>query len=289
MVVVVLEKCPISLRGDLTKWLIEINVGVYVGQVSARVRDNLWARICEESKSGRATMAFSKKGEQKFDLRVHNASWEPIDFDGIKLMLRPSVARVQQHANGKVGYSNAAKQSFARYANKTRVNEPQEYVVVDVETTGLSPEDDSIIEIGAVKIVGGIEQDRFQTYVNPGMKLPDSAVRLTGITDKDLAKAPSFADVAEDYMDFVGFLPLVMHNAKFDVAFLDAAIEELGYELLDNEVIDTLDMARKRLPTLPSHRLGDLRDTLNLENRREHRALDDCMTTRDLFIKLIEM
>jgi len=289
MVVVVLEKCPISLRGDLTKWLIEISVGVYVGQVSTRVRDNLWARICEESKNGRATMAFTKRGEQHFDFRVHNTEWEPIDFDGIKLMLRPSAERVQQRAIGKAGFSNASKHSFARSAKLPRVSEPREYVVVDIETTGLRPESDSIIEIGAIKVVGGDEQERFQTLINPGVKLPDSIARLTGIADADLEEAPSFNQAIDDFIDFIGLLPLVLHNAKFDLAFLDAAIEELGYDELDNEVVDTLDMARMRFQNLPSYRLGDLRELLNLDNRRAHRALDDCMTTRDLFLKLIEM
>lgn len=84
MVVVVLEKCPLSLRGDLSKWLQEISPGVYAGHVSARVRDKLWERVCEEAKSGRATMVFSARNEQHMDFRVHNTLWEPIDFDGFE-------------------------------------------------------------------------------------------------------------------------------------------------------------------------------------------------------------
>ena len=90
MIVVTLSDCPARLRGDLTKWLIEINTGVYVGQVSARVRDELWDRICEHVKDGRATMVFSARNEQGLQFRVHNTTWEPVDFDGITLMRRPA-------------------------------------------------------------------------------------------------------------------------------------------------------------------------------------------------------
>lgn len=81
--------CPPQLRGDLSKWLCEINTGVYVGQVSQRVREALWIRVCENLKNGRATMVYSTNGEQKMDFRVHNTAWEPVDFDGLKLMRRP--------------------------------------------------------------------------------------------------------------------------------------------------------------------------------------------------------
>ena len=106
MVVITLEKCPISLRGDLTKWLQEISLGVYVGQVSARVRDRLWERICEESKSGRATMVFSTRNEQRFDFRVHNTIWRPVDFDGLKLMMRPSITEARKYRKGAAGSSD---------------------------------------------------------------------------------------------------------------------------------------------------------------------------------------
>lgn len=81
--------CPPQLRGDLSKWLFEINTGVYVGQVSQRVREALWLRVCDHLRNGRATMVYSTNGEQKMDFRVHNTAWEPVDYDGLKLMPRP--------------------------------------------------------------------------------------------------------------------------------------------------------------------------------------------------------
>ena len=75
--------CPPRLRGNLSKWLCEINTGVYVGQLSSRVRDALWDRVCKNLQTGRATMVYTTNGEQKMDFRVHNTSWTPVDFDGI--------------------------------------------------------------------------------------------------------------------------------------------------------------------------------------------------------------
>ena len=114
MIVVSLSDCPASLRGELTKWLLEITPGVFVGRVGARIRDNLWDRICDAIKVGRATMVYSARNEQHMDFKVHNAEWEPIDFDGIKLMLRPSPSRVKNLGGLRLGYSNASKYLAAK-------------------------------------------------------------------------------------------------------------------------------------------------------------------------------
>jgi CRISPR-associated protein Cas2 len=119
MVVVTLTDCPPALRGDLTKWLLEISPGVYVGQVSARVRDNLWERIRSLSKHGKATMAFSARNEQHLDFRVHGSEWEPIDFDGIKLIMHPSPARVKKLGSLRLGYSKASKMRKAKRARRS--------------------------------------------------------------------------------------------------------------------------------------------------------------------------
>lgn len=98
MIVVSLTDCPPKVRGDLSKWLLEINTGVYVGNVNARVREELWKRICENIKDGQATMVYSTNGEQKLDFLVHNTSWVPVDFDGIKLIRKPSAKEREKNA-----------------------------------------------------------------------------------------------------------------------------------------------------------------------------------------------
>ena len=96
MIIVVLTDCPPKLRGDLSKWLFEINTGVYVGNVSARVREALWSRICESVSQGQATMVYPAPGEQRMEFRVHNTTWEVVDYDGIRLMRRPLMRRVEE-------------------------------------------------------------------------------------------------------------------------------------------------------------------------------------------------
>ena len=89
LVVLTLSSCPPSLRGDMTKWLLEIETGVYVGRVTARVKDMLWDRVIHSLEEGRAVLVHSSKSEQHFDILVHNSNLTPVDFDGITLMMRP--------------------------------------------------------------------------------------------------------------------------------------------------------------------------------------------------------
>lgn len=89
MVVLVLTACPAGLRGHLTRWLLEISPGVFVGAVPSRVRDLMWVRVVELCKDGRAIMVHSQRGEQRLAFRVHRHDWEPVDVDGVWLMRRP--------------------------------------------------------------------------------------------------------------------------------------------------------------------------------------------------------
>ena len=110
MVVLCLTNCPPALRGDLTRWLMEIDTGVYAGNVSARVREELWNRVTKNIKDGRATMVYSARTEQKMEFRVHNNEWIPVDFDGMKLMLRPNKTfQVKsERTENRMGYSKAS-------------------------------------------------------------------------------------------------------------------------------------------------------------------------------------
>jgi CRISPR-associated protein Cas2 len=89
-VIIVLTACPAGLRGHLSRWLLEISPGVFVGVVSSRVRDLLWERVVELAKDGRAILVHSARGEQRLAFRVHRHDWKPVDIDGIHLMLRPA-------------------------------------------------------------------------------------------------------------------------------------------------------------------------------------------------------
>ena len=115
MVVVVLTACPAGLRGDLTKWLLEIAPGVFVGHVSARVRDRLWERILELAKGGRAIMVHDAQNEQHLAFKVHQPDWVPVDCDGLELIKRP-VGTEDSTLLGapKKGWSDASRHRSAR-------------------------------------------------------------------------------------------------------------------------------------------------------------------------------
>jgi CRISPR-associated protein Cas2 len=108
MTVIVVTACPIGLRGHLTRWLLEISPGVFVGKVSARVRRLMWDRVIEMVKSGRAIMVFGANNEQGLAFDVHDHDWVPVDFEGINLMLRPAPAS-ERNPTRKTGWSNASK------------------------------------------------------------------------------------------------------------------------------------------------------------------------------------
>lgn len=107
MMTLVLTAVPAGLRGDVTKWLMEISAGVFVGDPSARVRDLLWLRVIETCKDGRAIMVCSVDNEQGFEYRVHNHDWTPVDIDGLTLMHRPAT---KTPMGRRTGWSRASNQ-----------------------------------------------------------------------------------------------------------------------------------------------------------------------------------
>ncbi len=107
MTVIILTACPPGLRGHLTQWLLEISAGVYVGHVSSRVRNRLWARVVEMAGPGRVLLVFQVRGEQRLSFTVHDHHWQPVDLDGVTLMRRPSEPVSNPAAPG--GWSKAAK------------------------------------------------------------------------------------------------------------------------------------------------------------------------------------
>jgi len=298
MIVLTLTDCPPPLRGELTRWLLEINSGVYVGRVSARVRDQIWQRVQEQAVKGRATMVFSSgKGEQRLDFRTFNTEWEPIDFDGLKLMLRPSSKRLASRnaTNGaelSQGFSKAAKMRTAKRMSRKKNTRQiwEDYVVIDVETTGLSAGRDEIIEIGAVKIREQKVEATFQALVKTEGEIPKQVSHLTGLTKEMLiAEGRQLAEVLPEFLSFVGDLLVVAHNGDFDYAFLRSACEEYGLPLLSNRRIDTLSMAKRYVEQVPNYKLETLLDYFGVPATKLHRSLDDCFATVQLYQKLNEI
>ena len=159
-----------------------------------------------------------------------------------------------------------------------------DYVVFDLETTGLSPETDKIIEISAVRVRGGKAEKNFSTLVNPGRKIPAAASRVNGITDAMVADAPVIEDALADFLLFIEQDILVGHNIhSFDMKFLYIAAEERLSVPLPNNYIDTLYLARRCLPQLSHHRLVDLAAYFHLSTEGAHRALNDCIMNQKCY------
>ena len=157
----------------------------------------------------------------------------------------------------------------------------EEFIVLDLETTGLDPLNDKIIEIGAVKITGSKIVESYSTFINPEKNIPDYIVNLTGITNDDVRDAPVFAESSSDLVEFIGDRPIVGQFIKFDLDFLS----ESGL-IFDNIVLDTRDLALILLPTLNAFSLSSLIKELNVSNTSPHKALSDAQATAEVFISL---
>lgn len=291
MIVIAMTDCPTGLRGDLTKWLLEISTGVFVGQVSARVRDHLWGRIRETTKNGRVTMVFNTNNEQRLDFRVHNSAWEPIDFDGIKLMLRPSPSRIKQLGELRMGFSKANKRQMAKRAAKKRgATLPSTYVVIDAETSGLNPEKDQIIELGAILVEAHCITQRFSLLVRPEKPISAQIEQITGITNDILQKEGVDITVAmKEFIRFLHDLPIVSHNVDFDYSFIRKACSICGLTLPANRIIDTLALSRRKIRQVENYKLGTLARHFEIATEQAHRSLADCETTYQLYEKLINL
>lgn len=161
------------------------------------------------------------------------------------------------------------------------------FVVFDIETTGLNAARDQITEIGAVRVEDGRITDRFHSFINPGVPIPESIVELTGITDDMVKDSPAAELVIPTFMDFVGDGVLTAHNAPFDMGFIQAIAVKLGLSI-KNEVLDTLAVTRSLFPRLKTHKLGAVASHLNISMDRAHRAVDDATATAKILIKCIE-
>jgi len=166
------------------------------------------------------------------------------------------------------------------------------FVVVDLETTGGSPEDCAITEIGAVKIRGGEVIGEFQTLINPGTGIPPFIAVLTGITDAMVSEAPKIENVLPTFIEFCGSPEnaiLVAHNAPFDISFLRAAMLRSGRPWPKYRVLDTAKIARRVLTRdeVPNNKLSTLAPFFGANSQPNHRALDDAKATVDVFHGLI--
>lgn len=289
MIVITLTSCPPKLRGDLSKWLCEINIGVYVGQLNAKVREALWDRICENIGDGQATMVYSVSNEQHFEFRTYNTPWEIRDFDGIKLMMRPCKNENNVEALPK-GFSNASKRRMAgRYRNSS-INVNREWVFLDIETTGLNSQNDEIIEIAALVANAEEIKSKWSVLIKANVLLPVKITELTGITSEMLRMGDEELVCALLHLsEIIAGKAVVCYNKKFDIAFLENAFRKNGMICPIGKVTDVLSLARKRVVDIQNYKLGSLAEYFGISCEKRHRALADCEILYEVFLKLNEI
>lgn len=158
------------------------------------------------------------------------------------------------------------------------------FVAIDTETTGLSPVFNELIEVSAIKYEGRKKLDTFSTLIKPKIEIPYRITQITGITNEMVQNAPSVEEVMPALIKFIGSLPIVAHNASFDMGFLQ---NNSNGSFSKNEVIDTVRLSRKMHPGLPNHKLGTVSRYLGITEDGFHRAEFDCECCARIYMKYL--
>ena len=164
-------------------------------------------------------------------------------------------------------------------------------IILDTETTGLSAEKDRIVEIACVELSNYIPtKNIFHSFINPGIKVSEDAFRVHGYSDEFLATKPKFKDVAQNFINFIKNKKLIIHNADFDLGFLNNEFKRLNLKpILKSDIVDTLQIARSKFPGV-GNSLDALckRFKINIEAREKHSALLDCHLLSKVYIELVD-
>ncbi|MFN4229185.1 DNA polymerase III subunit epsilon [Parvibaculum sp.] len=164
-------------------------------------------------------------------------------------------------------------------------------IVLDTETTGISPQDGHrLVEIGCLELFNHVATGKFfHTYINPERDMPEGAFRVHGLSEAFLSDKPKFAEVADDFLEFIGEDPLVIHNASFDMGFINAELKRIGRSSLPMaRAIDTLEIARRKYPGAQNN-LDALCRRFNVDNsgRTKHGALLDSELLAEVYLELM--
>lgn len=287
MIVLCVTNCPPGLRGDLTKWLSEVNTGIYIGKLSAKVRDELWGRVCDNIKSGQATMVYSTNNEQGYVFRTHNTTWMATDYEGITLMKRPLTLDNEDTDSNllKQGFSKASKYRQMEVALKKGTSPG--YVVLDVETTGMDLDNDRIIEVGLLKIRENEIVDQFHCFVRCEKDIPESIIKLTGITNEMIEKQGITENrVFERIQEFVGSDLVIGYHVQFDMNFIQRIGGRIGRTMVILKTRDVLQIARRKLDDLENYQLKTVAEYFSLDTSTMHRAMRDCVLTYKIYLEL---
>lgn len=163
---------------------------------------------------------------------------------------------------------------------------PDDFCVIDTETTGLSPQYDEIIELAAIKVISNQVVDKFDMLVKPQYEIDEFIESLTGITNEMVNDAPTIETALPLFLDFIGDSYLVGHNANFDINFLYDNKDRILHEPLTNNFVDTMRISKMLMPDLKHHRLIDMIKVYDLHSIHMHRACSDVVTTLEAYYKM---
>lgn len=175
------------------------------------------------------------------------------------------------------------------FKGKSLTNFVDTYTIIDLETTGLSPYYDDIIEVAAIKVKNNKIVDTYQQLINPGYEIDEYITDLTGITNEMLSTAPSINALIDKILDFISNDIVIGHNVNFDINFLYDCVNSIKKTAFSNNFIDTMRFARKLCNELEHHRLVDLTQHFNIDVTEYHRALSDCKSTYLIYNELREL
>ncbi len=163
------------------------------------------------------------------------------------------------------------------------------FVIVDLETTGLSPLKNEIIEIGAIKVENGQVVDTMDIFVKPKNPVSYFITNLTGITNEMLKDGYEIEDGMKKFIEFSENYTLIAHNARFDIGFLNSNMNSCFNKSLENKYLDTVKISKEIVKDLPNYKLGTLAKYFNVDYEGAHRALKDCEITLDIYNNLNEI
>ena len=170
-------------------------------------------------------------------------------------------------------------------SNISKWHELGPFTVFDVETTGMSPVNDRIVEIAAIRVDFDGFHSRFHSLINPGIRIPDEVIRIHRISNAMVEKSPSFISVGKEFISFAGDSTLVAHNGRFDLSFLQESLFRHGIELWKGKTMDSIAIIKHAYPGLPSYSLQNLQRhfSLGTEDGQAHRAFTDVEWTLEIF------
>lgn len=302
--VITLKKVPNSLRGDLTRWMQEIATGVYVGSYNSKVREYLWKRVTDTVGQGEASMCYSCRNEIGYFFCTCNTNRQVVDYDGIPLVLLPEKESDDENQGENIhGFSMASK--FHQAKRKLTVKalsggsatgkqeseslnkyEHPDIAFLDLETTGLNPDIDQIIEIGVIKVFDGKVKE-FHRLIQNDIHVPDVVRRLTGITDEMLRQGMPLEICCRDLNIFIQDTILAGYNLSFDIKFLNKAFEQYSLEPIHNRTLELIKEAKRRNSFQDNFKFETTLREYGINQRVLHRALEDAKLMYQLYNRMM--